>query len=147
VAVPEVKITPANGAAAADPSAGITVTATGGTLKNVTVRTSGEAPSGLLSQDGRVWRSQWALDVSQAYTVTAVASRSGGGTVTTTSTFRTLTPSRTFTTEILEGYNQTYGVGMPIILYFSQPITNKAAVERSLQLTTSKNTCGTQSFS
>ena len=43
VAVPEVKITPANGAAGADPSAGITVTATGGTLKNVTVRTSGEA--------------------------------------------------------------------------------------------------------
>ncbi len=40
-AVPEVRITPANGAAGADPSAGITVTATGGTLKNVTVRTSG----------------------------------------------------------------------------------------------------------
>src|SRR5580704_11262076 len=39
VAVPEVRITPANGAADADPSAGITVTATRGTLKNVTVRT------------------------------------------------------------------------------------------------------------
>ncbi len=74
--------------------------------------------------------------------MTAVASRSGGGTVTTTSTFRTLTPSRTFTTEILEGYNQTYGVGMPIILYFSQPITDKAAVERALQITTSKPVVG-----
>ena len=142
VAVPEVKITPANGAADADPSAGITVTATGGTLKNVTVRTSGDAPSGRLSQGGRVWPSQWALDVSQAYTVTATASRSGGGTVTTMSTFRTLTPSRTFITEILEGYNQTYGVGMPIILYFSQPITDKAAVERALQITTSKPVIG-----
>ena len=141
-AVPEVKITPANGAADADPSAGITVTATGGTLKNVTVRTSGDAVSGRLSQGGTVWRSQWALDVSQAYTVTATASRSGGGTVTTTSTFRTLTPSRTFTTEILEGYDQTYGVGMPIILYFSQPITDKAAVERALQITTSKPVVG-----
>ena len=125
------RITPANGAAGADPSAGITVTATGGTLKNVTVRTSGDAVSGRLSQGGKVWRSTWALDVSQAYTVTAVASRSGSGTVTTTSTFRTLTPSRTFTTEILEGYDQTYGVGIPIILYFSQPITDKAAVERA----------------
>ena len=142
VAVPEVRITPANGAVGADPSAGITVTATGGTLKNVTVRTSGDAPSGRLSPDGKVWHSQWALDVSQAYTVTAMASRSGGGTVTTTSTFRTLTPSRTFTTEILEGYNQTYGVGMPIILYFSQPITDKAAVERALQITTSKPVVG-----
>ena len=142
VAVPEVKITPANGAADADPSAGITVTATSGTLKNVTVRTSGDAVSGHLGQDGKVWRSQWALDVSQAYTVTATASRSGGGTVTTMSTFRTLTPSRTFTTEILEGYDQTYGVGMPIILYFSQPITDKAAVERALQVTTSKPVVG-----
>ena len=141
-AVPEVKITPANGAADADPSAGITVTATGGELKNVTVRTSGDAVSGRLSQGGTVWHSQWALDVSQAYTVTATSSRTGGGTVTTTSTFRTLTPSRTFTTEILEGYDQTYGVGMPIILYFSQPITDKAAVERALQITTSKPVVG-----
>ena len=36
---------------------------------------------------------------------------------------------------IFEGYNETYGVGMPIILTFSQPITDKAAVERSLQIT------------
>ncbi len=141
-AVPQVKITPANGAADADPSAGITVTATGGELKNVTVRTSGDAVSGRLSHRGTVWHSQWALDVSQAYTVTAVASRSGAGTVTATSTFRTLTPSRTFTTEILEGYDQTYGVGMPIILYFSRPITEKAAVERALQITTSKPVVG-----
>ena len=137
-----VAITPANGITDADPSAGITVTATRGTLKNVIVHTSGEAVSGRLGQGGKVWHSQWALDVSQAYTVTATATGSGGGTVTTTSTFRTLTPSRTFTTEILEGYDQAYGVGMPIILYFSQPITDKAAVERALQITTSKPVVG-----
>ena len=79
----QVKISPANGAADADPSAGITVTATRGTLKNVTVRTSGDAVSGRLSQGGKVWHSQWALDVSQAYTVTATASGSGNGSVTT----------------------------------------------------------------
>ena len=118
------------------------MTATRGTLKNVIVHTSGEAVSGRLGQGGKVWHSQWALDVSQAYTVTATATGSGGGTVTTTSTFRTLTPSRTFTTEILEGYDQTYGVGMPIILYFSQPITDKAAVERALQITASKPVVG-----
>jgi lipoprotein-anchoring transpeptidase ErfK/SrfK len=140
-AEPQVRITPANGTADADPSAGITVTAARGTLSTVTVRTSGGAVSGSLSQGGQVWHSQWALDVSQSYTVTATAS-GHGGTVTVTSTFRTLTPAATFTTEILQGYHQTYGVGQPIILYFSQKITDLAAVERALQVTTSTPVIG-----
>jgi lipoprotein-anchoring transpeptidase ErfK/SrfK len=138
---PRVTITPGNGAAGADPSAGITVTAAGGTLTNVTVRTAGDAVSGQMSLGGRVWHSRWALDVSQSYTVTALASGSGR-TVTATSAFRTLTPSRTFTTFILEGAGQTYGVGMPIILYIDAKITDKAAVERALQVTTSRPVVG-----
>jgi lipoprotein-anchoring transpeptidase ErfK/SrfK len=141
VAGPGVTITPANGATGADPSAGITVTATRGTLTNVAVHTPGEAVPGQLSQGGTVWHSQWTLDVSKSYTVTATAS-GHDRTVTETSSFRTLTPSQTFSTEILEGYGQSYGVGMPIILYFSTRITNRAAVERALQITTSKPVVG-----
>ena len=139
---PRVTITPANDDVHADPSAGITVTAVDGTLTSVAVHTSGDAVSGVLGPGGTVWRSHWALDVSQTYTVTATAAKPGGATVTTTSTFRTLTPNRTFRTEILEASGQTYGVGMPIILYFSQPITNRAAVERALQVATSKPVVG-----
>jgi lipoprotein-anchoring transpeptidase ErfK/SrfK len=138
---PRVTITPANGAKDADPSAGITVTAAGGTLTHVSVSTSGDAVPGGLSQGGTVWHSQWALDVSQAYTVTATAS-GHGGTVTVTSAFRTLTPGQTFRTYTPLGYRATYGVGMPIILYFSQRITDKAAVERALQVTTSTPVVG-----
>src|SRR5215469_5726721 len=135
---PQVTITPANGAKSADPSAGITVTARIGTLKNVTVRTAGDPVTGSLSEGGKVWHSQWALNVSQSYTVTAT---SASGSV-VTSTFRTLAPSQTFQTQIFEGYKQAYGVGMPIILTFSQPITNKAAVEQSLQVATSTPVVG-----
>jgi lipoprotein-anchoring transpeptidase ErfK/SrfK len=137
-AASHVAITPADGNTNADPSAGITVHATSGTLKNVTVRTAGQPVSGTLSDGGKVWHSQWALDVSQSYTVTATSSAGGPA----TSTFRTLTPSQTFQTRIFEGYKATYGVGMPIILSFSQPITDKAAVERSLQITTSTPVIG-----
>jgi len=138
---PTVTITPANGSKNADPSAGITVTAARGTLRNVAVHTSGDPVPGSLSRGGTVWHSTWTLDVSQSYTVTATASWHGT-TSTTTSSFRTLTPARTFSTQIFEGYQQTYGVGMPIILYFSQQITDKAAVERALQISTSKPVIG-----
>ena len=73
VPAPRVVITPGNGADGVNPSAGITVTATRGTLTGVAVRTAGDPVSGQLSQGGRVWHSRWALDVSQAYTVTATA--------------------------------------------------------------------------
>jgi len=139
---PKITITPGNGTKAADPSAGITVTTTAGTLTNVSVHTSGPAVPGTLSNGGKTWRSQWALEVSQSYTVTATASQSGARPITTTSAFQTLTPGQTFQTQIFEGYNQAYGVGMPILLSFSQPITNKAVVERSLQLTTSTPVVG-----
>ncbi len=139
---PAVTITPGGGVKAADPAAGITVSAAGGTLKNVTVSTSGEPVSGTYSAGRTSWHSAWTLNVSQIYTVTAIATAANGVTTTRTSTFHTLTPANTFTTEIFEGQGETYGVGMPIILTFSHPIKNKAAVEQSIQLTTSKRVVG-----
>src|SRR5262249_43209239 len=58
------------------------------------------------------------------------------------SAFRTFTPKHTFTTKIIEGYRQTYGVGMPIILYFSRPLSNRKAVERALRVSASKHVLG-----
>jgi lipoprotein-anchoring transpeptidase ErfK/SrfK len=138
----DLKITPANGSHGVIPSAGISVTAVKGKVTNVTVRTSGDAVSGSLSDGGTTWHSARNLNVSQSYTVTATGTAPSGEKITTTSTFRTVTPAQTFQTQIFEGYHQTYGVGMPILLTFSQPVTNKAAVERSLELTTSKPVIG-----
>jgi lipoprotein-anchoring transpeptidase ErfK/SrfK len=140
----ELQITPASGSKNVNPAAGITVSAAGGKVTNVTVRSSGgsDAVTGAMSSSGTTWHSDWALGVSQTYTVTATGTGADGKQITKTSTFRTLTPGQTFQTQIYEGYNQTYGVGMPIMLTFSQPITNKAAVERSLEITTSKPVVG-----
>ena len=115
------------------PNRGITVTAAGGRITNVVVRTRGEPVTGRLNAAGTLWHSRWALDVSQRYTVTATArgrpaARSRGPARSARSRRR-----RTFSTRIVEGYRQTYGVGMPIILYFSRPVINRAAVERALR--------------
>jgi lipoprotein-anchoring transpeptidase ErfK/SrfK len=133
-----VSFVPANGSINANPSRGITVRVTRGTLRSVTVTTSGETVSGQLNAAHTIWHStNPTLEVAQSYKVIAKATGASGRAVTRTSTFRTLTPSHTFTTKIEEGTGLTYGVGMPIILYFSQHITNKAAVERALQMKTS----------
>jgi lipoprotein-anchoring transpeptidase ErfK/SrfK len=141
-AAAELKITPSDGSHDVDPAAGIGVASVHGKVTNVSVRTSGDPVTGTMSDGGRTWHSAWTLGTSQSYTVTATGTDGSGKQVTTTSTFRTLTPASTFRTQIFEGYKQTYGVGIPIMLTFSQPITNKAAVERSLTLTTSKPVVG-----
>jgi lipoprotein-anchoring transpeptidase ErfK/SrfK len=148
---PVVSISPADGAKNADPAAGVTVTAAKGTLSSVKVSPAGGAlansgntsgpVSGTMNSGSTSWHTQWALGISQKYAVTVTATRNGE-TKTTTSTFTTLSPSSTFSTHIFEGGGQAYGVGMPLILTFSQPIKNKADVERAVELKTSKPVIG-----
>ncbi len=139
-------ITPGAGTTGVSTTAGITVTSSGGRIRTVQVSTKGRPVSGTLTtaRDHRsaVWHSTWSLHTGQQYAVTATGVSADGTRVTRSSTFRTLRPRRTFTTHIYEGYRQTFGVGMPVILTFSQPITNRAAVERALRLTTSRPVVG-----
>jgi lipoprotein-anchoring transpeptidase ErfK/SrfK len=141
----KIAITPAANTRSANPATGITVTSSAGKLKSVQVTGPGVAAGsipGSFSSGNTAWHSTWALPVDQSLTVTATAAGSSGHDVTQTSTFRTLNPASAFTTMIFEGYKDTYGVGMPIILDFSRPITNRAAVERSLSIATSKPVVG-----
>jgi lipoprotein-anchoring transpeptidase ErfK/SrfK len=138
----QVSITPGNGSKNVNPSDGVTVTAKTGKIKTVTATAGGASVAGSLNAAGTVWHSTWALNPSASYTVTARGTNAAGAAETTTSSFRTLTPAQTQQTMIFEGASQTYGVGMPIILKFATPVTNKTAVESALQVTTSKPVAG-----
>jgi lipoprotein-anchoring transpeptidase ErfK/SrfK len=143
-AAAHLSISPDNGTRNAAPNKGITVRVENGKIGHVTVTAHGDPVTGVVSHGGTVWRSQWALNVGKQYAVTATATNSAGQTVSATSSFRTLTPSQTFRTLVLESYHQVYGVGMPILLQFDHPIAKRfrAGIERSLQITTSKPVVG-----
>ncbi|MBO2455262.1 L,D-transpeptidase family protein [Actinomadura barringtoniae] len=134
-----VTITPGNGTGAVKPDSPIEVKAADGTLKTVTVQGKGATITGKLSADRKTWRSDRTLTPGTAYTVTAQGERDGKPN-TATSSFTTLKPSKTLSvvdvTPNLKG--EKVGVGMPIMLRFNRAVTDKAAVERALQVTPEK---------
>lgn len=136
-------ITPGSGTTGVKTTSGITVSArNGGKITDVTIATAGDKVTGVLNAAKTRWHSTWALNNDTRYKVTAKGTDAQGHPVTKTSAFTTMTPKSTFHTEIFEGYGQTYGVGMPVMLTFSQPITDKAAVERALMISTSRPVIG-----
>jgi Bacterial Ig domain len=140
--VPQLAITPGDGAANVAPGARIVVRAKNGTVRAVRVQTGGDPVTGRLSDHGTAWQSLSPLNASRRFTVVATAIGSGGKTVTATSSFATVQPRKVFNAMTLEGYQQHYGVGMPIILNFSRPITRKAAIEKAIRIRTSKRVVG-----
>ncbi len=137
-----VTVSPANGATKVDTGRGIRVSVARGTIVRVVVATSGDPVTGTLNRGATTWRSDQILNVDTRYTLRVTTLDTAGRRATRSTSFRTLQPTHTFSTQIFEGAGLTYGVGMPITLTFSQPITNTAAVERSLELWSSKRVVG-----
>ncbi|SEF45526.1 Lipoprotein-anchoring transpeptidase ErfK/SrfK [Thermomonospora echinospora] len=136
-------IEPHNGSAQVRPDTPILVRAAGGTLQNVTVRARGADVAGLTSGDRSQWRSRWTLAPDTRYDVVATALGKDGRTRTVSSAFTTQKVKRAVTVS-MEAPNQgeTVGVGMPIILRFDREVTDRAAVERALEVRSSKRVEG-----
>ncbi|MFB4320432.1 Ig-like domain-containing protein [Actinomadura sp. 21ATH] len=132
-------ITPAHGTKSVKPDGPIEVRVAEGTLQNVTVQGQGATITGKMSGDKKSWKSDRTLTPGTSYTVTAQSSHDGK-TATATSQFTTLKPAKTLSvldvTPNVEG--EKVGIGMPIIVRFNRAVTDRAAVERALQVTPEK---------
>jgi lipoprotein-anchoring transpeptidase ErfK/SrfK len=110
-----------------------------GRLVHVVVRAHGRDVPGHVNPQATEWTSRWALTPGASYMVQATAGNSAGKTVTAMSKFRTLRPARTFSAALdwilAANQGRSYGVGLPIIVNFSQPVQNKAAVQKALVVT------------
>jgi len=139
---PQFTITPSDGSRRVRPDARIRVHVANATLTDISIRGGGASLTDLPAATGTAWRTRQTLHTGTRYIIHATALDQSGNTVTATTSFRTLVPKRTVRMTIFEGYNETYGVGMPVMLNFSQPVPRKAAVERALQLRSSKPVVG-----
>ena len=99
---------------------------------------------GTLSADKTTWTASRRLEPGKAYHVRAVASDAHGVQARDRMTFHSdaLTlDEQTFPSfEPLGG--ETVGVGMPVIIHFDVPVTNKKAIERHLSVETSPHQVG-----
>jgi len=149
---PKLTITPANGSQGVMPGATVVVATKHGKLREVTVATDAGVVRGYLAADG-IWHSTEPLATGTIYKVTATAVGVNRKKATISSTFQTFKPRRVFRATITTtgtdpnvsasiASTRQFGVGIPITVMFSRPVTNKAAVERALQIRTSKPVVG-----
>jgi lipoprotein-anchoring transpeptidase ErfK/SrfK len=89
-----------------------------------------------------VWTPETPLAYGTDYTLTASATNADDEEATASSTFTTVTPTAVSTPSIGPLDGMTVGVGMPIRVYFDDPVADKAAVESHLLVTSSTPTDG-----
>ncbi|MGY1985232.1 Ig-like domain-containing protein [Blastococcus sp. SYSU DS0669] len=144
-----IELAVADGAVDVSPVIPLEIAVTGGELDQVTVTDAAGAPvpGDVAEDDGTaLWEPETPLAYGTGYTLTATATGEAAEPTTATSSFTTVDPVSVVTPGIGPLDGQTVGVGMPIRVYFSEPVADKAAVERNLVVTSSTPTDGVWSW-
>ena len=114
----------------------VVVSASPGTaLDTVLIRTShGHRLHGRFSANHTRWHSTQPLEPATSYNISASAANGG---LTLASGFRTLTPRVMYGARVAPLAGETVGVGMPLAVYFTAAVTDRAATEARFHVTTS----------
>jgi lipoprotein-anchoring transpeptidase ErfK/SrfK len=142
---PKVTITPQDGDRTVRTDARVKVVVEHGKLASVTVAGKG-APkvAGKLSSDRTSWTATSGLRYGTRYTTTVRLAGTSADPV--TSAFATAPAKKLLTTSISPLTGSQVGVGMPIVVKLSVPVTARAAVERGLVVTASEDVEGSWSW-
>ncbi|MET7851476.1 Ig-like domain-containing protein [Streptomyces avermitilis] len=134
----QIKITPKDGSDNASINNAAKVTVSKGTLTEVTMKTAaGTAVAGQISADKKSWAPTGQLERSTSYKITATADDSAGRTAHENASFTTVSPANSFIGNFTPEDGSTVGVGMPVSINFDKAITNKAAVQKGITVSSS----------
>ncbi|MBM7788736.1 L,D-transpeptidase family protein [Tenggerimyces flavus] len=136
----KIEIKPATGASEVELDTPVTVSVIGGELTKVSVKDAkGETLAGQLNPTKSTWTSTDGLSEEATYQVAATAVDAEGLATSASNSFTTMDVSKSDVLETnIEPDGQTVGVGMPIVIKFSDDVENKAGVEKKLKVVTSK---------
>jgi lipoprotein-anchoring transpeptidase ErfK/SrfK len=144
----KVSLAVADGSTDISPVEPLQIAVTGGKLRDVTVvdghgtKVDGSVEPDAAQDGSSVWTPQDKLAYGTKYTLSAKAKNTAGDETKASSTFTTVTPASVSTPSIGPLDGTTVGVGMPIRVYFDDPVADKAAVESHLKVTSSAPTDG-----
>lgn len=112
------------------------IRADGGRLRTVAVTSDAGQLAGSLTRDGSSWTAAGRLEPGLSYAVRTVSERSDGERVVKTSSFQTddLTLDEQTYASVAPLQGETVGVGMPVIVTFDVPVTDRAAMERHMNV-------------
>ncbi|MFD7416742.1 Ig-like domain-containing protein [Kitasatospora purpeofusca] len=128
-----ITVTPADGTTSAGFSDPVRVAVAGGTLTSVKVTDStGKALAGALSDDATVWTSAASPASGTKYTVAAAAVDKDKLEADANAVFTTATPANTFVGYFTPEDGSVVGVGMPVSINFSKPVTDRKAVQQAI---------------
>ncbi|GHK00669.1 L,D-transpeptidase [Streptomyces sp. NPDC003753] len=134
----QIKITPADGSDNASINNAAKVTVAKGTLTEVTMTTaSGTAVAGQMSADKTSWAPTTQLERATTYKIAVTAKDSAGRDAHENASFTTVAPAHSFIGNFTPDNGSTVGVGMPVSINFDKAITNKAAVQKGITVTSS----------
>ncbi|MFF3329180.1 Ig-like domain-containing protein [Streptomyces sp. NPDC002888] len=132
-----IKITPKDGSSNASINNSAAVTVSKGKLTEVTMTTAdGGAVPGQLSADKTSWKPSGQLERSTTYKLTASAKDSDGREAHENASFTTVSPANSFIGNFTPEDGSTVGVGMPVSINFNKEITNRAAVQKGITVST-----------
>ncbi|KMS86210.1 MULTISPECIES: L,D-transpeptidase [Streptomyces] len=134
----QITITPKDGSNNASINNSATVTVRKGTLTTVTMTgQDGKTVAGQLSADKKSWKPTVQLERSTTYKLAAEAKDSEGRIAHENASFTTVSPANSFIGTFTPDNGATVGVGMPVSINFDKAITNKAAVQKGITVSSS----------
>ncbi|MFI8350328.1 Ig-like domain-containing protein [Streptomyces sp. NPDC085596] len=134
----QITITPKDGSNNASINNSAAVKVAKGTLTGVSMTTAdGKPVDGALSADKLSWKPTTQLERSTTYKLAAEAKDSEGRVAHENASFTTVSPSNSFIGNFTPDNGSTVGVGMPVSINFDKAITDKAAVQKGITVSSS----------